>query len=157
MRDINSLNKVLLVGRLGGKPELRYLPQSERAIARFSLATNERAFNPTTRESRDHTEWHKIVAWGKLGEFAEKYLTQGRQVLIEGKLRTRPWQDKDGNKRSTTEIEAFSIILLGRREGAVEPAVSEPSPGSGPEPAVPDFPGEDDASGPGGPDDDVPF
>lgn len=154
MRDINSLNKVLLVGHLGGKPELRYLPQSERAIARFSLATNERSFNPQTKESRDHTEWHKIVAWGKLAEFAEKYLAQGRQVLIEGKIRTRPWQDKEGNKRTTTEIEAFSIIMLGRREGGAEPVSHEPLPGT---PSVPDFPGEEESTGPGGPDDDVPF
>lgn len=154
MRDVNSLNKVLLIGRLGGKPELRYLPQSERAIARFSLATNERSFNPQTKESRDHTEWHKIVAWGKLGEFAEKYLAQGRQVLIEGKIRTRSWQDKEGTKRSTTEVEAFSIVLLGKREGGGEPASQEPFPS---EPAVPDFPGEDEAPGPSGSDDDVPF
>jgi single-strand DNA-binding protein len=154
MRDINSLNKVLLVGRLGGKPELRYLPQSERAIARFSLATNERSFNPQTKESRDHTEWHKIVAWGKLAEFAEKYLAQGRQVLIEGKIRTRPWQDKEGNKRSTTEVEAFSIILLGKREGTAEPVAQEPFAADA---AVPDFPGEDESSVPGGSDDDVPF
>ncbi|MBN2205792.1 MAG: single-stranded DNA-binding protein [Candidatus Aminicenantes bacterium] len=153
MRDVNSLNKVILIGHLGRKPELRFLPQSERAIARFTLATNERTFNPQTKESRDYTEWHKIVAWGKLAEFAEKYLSQGRQVLVEGRLRTRTWQDKDGNKRSTTEIEANNIVFLGRREGAAEPVAQEPFPS---EPAVPDFPGEDDTSGPGGPDD-VPF
>jgi single-strand DNA-binding protein len=71
MRDVNSLNKVLLIGRLGGKPELRYLPQNQRAIARFSVATNERIFNPTTNESRIRTEWHRIIAWGKLAEFCD--------------------------------------------------------------------------------------
>ena len=69
MRDINSLNKVMLIGRLGVKPELRYLPQGERAVAKFSLATNERYFNPSTNESNDRVEWHKIVTWGKLAEF----------------------------------------------------------------------------------------
>ena len=116
MRDINSLNKVILVGRLGQNPELRYLPQTERAVARFSLATNERYFNPNTNESDIRVEWHRIVVWGKLAEFCEKYLNQGKQILLEGKIRTRSWQDKEGNKRYTTEIEARNIVLLGKRE-----------------------------------------
>ena len=120
MRDINSLNKVMLIGRLGVKPELRYLPQTERAVAKFSLATNERYFNPGTNESNDRTEWHRIVTWGKLAEFCEKYLNPGKQIYLEGKLRTRNWQDKDGNKRYTTEIEAQNITLLGKREEQVE-------------------------------------
>jgi single-strand DNA-binding protein len=129
MRDVNSLNKVLLIGRLGQKPELRYLPQNQRAIARFSIATNERIFNPSTNESRTRTEWHRIIAWGKLGEFCEKFLTQGKQVYIEGKLRTRSWQDREGNKRTTTEIEAQNIVLLGKRE---ESAEFEPFPSESP-------------------------
>lgn len=116
MRDINSLNKVILIGRLGKNPELRYIPQTERAVANFNLATNERYFNPTTNESDIRAEWHRIVAWGKLAEFCEKYLTQGKQILIEGKLRTRGWQDRDGNKRFTTEVHAQNIVLLGRKE-----------------------------------------
>lgn len=138
MRDINSLNKVILIGRLGGNPELRYIPQTERAVANFSLATNERFFNPNTNESDDRAEWHRIVTWGKLAEFSEKYLTQGKQILIEGKLRTRSWQDKDGNKRTTTEIHAQNIILLGRRE---ETAGEAPFP----ETSSPDFPSEEKA------------
>ena len=118
MREINSLNKVMLIGNLGSDPEMRYLPQQERKVARFNIATKERLFNPNTRESSDRTEWHRIVVWGKLAEFCEKYLTKGRQILIEGKLRTRDWQDKDGNKRRTTEVEAINIVLLGRREGS---------------------------------------
>jgi single-strand DNA-binding protein len=155
MRDINSMNKVILIGRLGGKPELRFLPQSERAIARFTLATNERSFNPKTNESSVRVEWHKLIAWGKLGEFSEKYLTQGKQVYIEGKLRTRSWQDRDGNKRSTTEIEAQTIILLGKRE---ETADVEPFPspeGTGPEPSIEEEPGFKDGEGEGN--DEVPF
>lgn len=116
MRDINSLNKVILIGRLGQNPELRYIPQTERAVANFTLATNERFFNPSTNESDIRAEWHRIVAWGKLAEFCEKFLTQGKQILIEGKLRTRNWQDKEGNKRYTTEIHANNIVLLGRKD-----------------------------------------
>jgi len=129
MRDINSLNKVILIGRLGQKPELRYLPQTERAVAKFSLATNERYFNPSTNESDIRTEWHRIVTWGKLAEFCEKYLNQGKQIYIEGKLRTRSWQDREGNKRYTTEIEAQNITLLGKKEEVVEDqSSSEPKP-----------------------------
>jgi len=153
MRDVNSLNRVILLGRLGQKPELRVLPGGDRSIARFSLATNERVFNPKTNETSDRTEWHKIVVWGKQAEFCEKYIDKGRQVLIEGRLRTRSWEDKDGNKRTTTEIEAQNIVLVGsRREGAAE---------SGPYPDKPaqDFPAEGDtaAAGEGEADDEVPF
>ena len=153
MRDINSLNKVILIGRLGQKPELRYLPQTERAVAKFSLATNERYFNPSTNESDIRTEWHRIVTWGKLAEFCEKYLNQGKQIYLEGKLRTRSWQDREGNKRYTTEIEAQNITLLGKREEAVEDQdYSQPKPSS-------DL-SEDEAKEPekeGEEEDDVPF
>lgn len=120
MRDVNSLNRVILIGRLGGNPELRYLPQTERAVARFTLATNERFYNPNNPESEMRTEWHRIIVWGKLAEFCEKYLSQGKQICIEGKLRTRTWQDKEGNKRYTTEVEAQSITLLGRRDDGAD-------------------------------------
>lgn len=118
MRDVNSFNRVILIGRLGGNPELRYIPQTDRAVANFSLATNERIFNPNTTESDVRTEWHRIVSWGKLAEFCEKYLSKGKQVLIEGRLRTEKWQDRDGNQRYTTKVHAQSITLLGRREEA---------------------------------------
>ena len=120
MRDINSLNKVILIGRLGGNPELRYLPNTERAVANFSLATNERFFNPSTNESKDRTEWQKIVAWGKLAEFCEKYLNTGKQIYVEGRLRTRTWEDRDGNKKKTTEVHAQNITLLGKKDEQVE-------------------------------------
>ncbi|MDH4257895.1 MAG: single-stranded DNA-binding protein [Candidatus Aminicenantes bacterium] len=141
MRDINSLNKVILIGRLGQNPELRYLPQSERAVAKFTLATNERYFNPSTNESDIRAEWHRIVTWGKLAEFCEKYLNQGKQIYLEGKLRTRTWQDREGNKRSTTEIEAQNIILLGKREEISEKPLEEES-----EPAPQDSPEEEASS-----------
>ena len=120
MRDVNSFNKVILVGHLGRDPEIRYIPQSNRAVANFSLATNERLFNPQNNESTDRTEWHKIVSWGKLAEFCEKYLNKGKQILVEGRLKTDKWQDRDGNQRYTTKIHAYSITLLGRRDEAEE-------------------------------------
>ncbi len=140
MRDINSLNKVLLIGHLGQDPELRYLPKTERAVAKLSLATNERYYNPSTNESDDRTEWHRIVVWGKQAEFCEKYLNKGKQIMIEGKIRTRNWQDKDGNKRYTTEIEAQNIILLGKKENVVEEESYSKTE------AISDFPKADDAS-----------
>jgi len=161
MRDVNSLNRVILVGHLGQKPEVRVLPQREQTIARFSLATSENFFNKSTNESTKRTEWHRIVAWGKLAEFCERFLDKGKQILVEGKLRTRSWQDRDGNKRTTTEIEATSIVLIGRREAGSEGEAAGPRPASGSgfhqDPAVSDFPGEDDSSGEAGGDVDVPF
>ena len=145
MRDTNSLNRVILLGRLGRKPELRVLPQTGRSVANFTMATNERFVDKNTREAKDRTEWHRIVVWGPQAEFCEKYLDKGRQVLVEGKLRTRSWQDRDGAKRSTTEIEAQSITLIGSRgEGAPEGSrggyVADPE-------APSDFPAEDDSVG----------
>jgi single-strand DNA-binding protein len=154
MRDLNSLNRVILIGRLGQKPEMRVIPQGDRSVARFTLATNERIYNPGTSETSDRTEWHKIVVWGKLAEFCEKYLDKGRQVAIEGKLRSRSWQDRDGNKRSSTEIEAQSVVLLGgRREGVAEAEPRADMSGAA------DFPAEDEAQTPGEGegDDEVPF
>lgn len=152
MRDINSLNKVILIGRLGGDPELRYLPQTERAVAKFSLATNERYFNPSTNESDIRVEWHRIVTWGKLAEFCEKYLNQGKQILLEGKLRTRNWQDREGNKRYTTEIEAQNIVLLGKKEDIPEKqSYSEPKPDTS------DFPSDENAEPDKEGEDEVPF
>jgi len=153
MRDVNSLNKVILIGRLGQKPELRYLPKTEKAVANFSLATNERTFNPGTNESDVRVEWHKIVVWDKLAEFCEKYLTQGKQILVEGRLRTRKWQDRDGNNRYTTEITAFNIVLLGKKDDR-GPQNDDDDPS-----AISDFPQKDKepADNLDPDDDDVPF
>jgi single-strand DNA-binding protein len=153
MSDFNSLNKVILLGRLGQKPELRVLPQGDRSVAHFSLATNERWTSPKTNESTERTEWHKIVVWGKQAEFCDRYLDKGRQILIEGRLQTRSWQDKDGNKRSTTEIVAQSIVLIGGRREETSEA------GPYPDKAPAEFPGEAEtaAVGEGEGDDEVPF
>ena len=152
MRDINSLNKVMIIGRLGRNPEARVIPQSGRKVVHFTMATSERFFNKATSESTDKTEWHRIVVWGPLAEFCERYLATGKQILVEGKLRTRQWQDKDGNKRSTTEIEAQNIVLLGKREDAGREDAGETVSG-------PDFPmeGDETAQPGGGGDDDIPF
>jgi single-strand DNA-binding protein len=151
MRDINSMNKVILIGRLGQNPELRYIPQTERAVANFTLATNEKYYNPTTNESDIRAEWHKIVAWGKLAEFCEKFLVQGKQVLVEGKLRTRNWLDKEGNKRYITEIHALNIVLLGKREDTAA------EQNFGGEHEVSEFPSEKPSSEGQEDDDEVPF
>jgi single-strand DNA-binding protein len=151
MRDINSLNRVQLIGNLGQKPEVRYLQQG-RAVARFSLATKERFTRPNSGQSEDRTEWHRIVAWGKLAEFCEKYLTQGKQVYVEGKLRTRPWQDKEGVSRKTTEIEALTITLLGRREAAPEEETFRTDTSG-----VADFPADETPGQPAEGEDDIPF
>ena len=124
MRDLGSLNRVILVGRLGQDPDLRYVPATGRPYVRFTMATTESYLNPTTGERETRTEWHRIVVWGKLAEFAANYLRKGKQVLIEGKLRSRTWEGRDGIKRTTTEIEAENIILLGKKEEAA-PTVSE--------------------------------
>jgi single-strand DNA-binding protein len=156
MRDTNSLNRVILLGHLGRKPELRVLPQTGRSVANFTMATNERFVDKNTREAKDRTEWHRIVVWGPQADFCEKYLDKGRQVLVEGKLRTRSWQDRDGAKRTTTEIEALSITLIGSRG---ESAPEGTRGGYAPDAEAPsEFPGEDDSVGGAGgeADDDVP-
>ena len=166
MREINSLNKVILIGNLGANPEMRYLPQQERKVARFNIATKERLFNPNTRETSERTEWHRVAVWGKLAEFCEKYLTKGRQILVEGKLRTRDWQDKDGNKRRTTEVEALNIVFLGRREGSsatstdttdLDEAYGRGAGRAGAATEEEPAPFDDAGGGSGGGDDDIPF
>jgi len=106
-----SLNKVMLIGHLGSDPELRYT-QGGAPVANFNLATNER-WNDKGGQTQERTEWHKVVVWGKLAETCEKYLKKGRQAYVEGRLQTRDWEDKDGNKRYTTEIVAMTVQFLG--------------------------------------------
>jgi single-strand DNA-binding protein len=106
----NSVNKVILVGRLGKDPEVKYT-QGGTPIARFSLATDE-TWKDQGGEKQQRTEWHSIVAWSKLAEICGQYLTKGRLIYIEGRLQTRTWEDKDGNKRSTTEVRADNMVML---------------------------------------------
>jgi single-strand DNA-binding protein len=103
----------MLIGRLGKDPEIRYTPDGA-PVANFSLATGE-FWTDKSGTRQERTEWHNIVAWNKLAELAKRYLAKGRQVYIEGRIRTREWDDKDGNKRRTTEIMANQMVLLGSR------------------------------------------
>lgn len=111
-----SINKVILIGNLGRDPELKYTP-GQNAVCNFTLATNEQ-WTDKSGAKQERTEWHRIVVWGKQAEICGQYLKKGRQVYIEGSLTTREWNDKDGNKRTTTEVKAQRVQMLGRPEGA---------------------------------------
>jgi single-strand DNA-binding protein len=111
-----SVNKVILVGRLGQNPEVRYTP-SGAAVANFSLATNE-SWTDKSGQKQERTEWHRIVVWGKLAELCSQYLSKGRQAYVEGRLQTRQWQDKDGQTKYTTEVQAQTVQFLGSGAGA---------------------------------------
>lgn len=134
-----SVNKVILIGRLGKDPELKYTP-SGAAVAKFTLATDE-VFKDRSGEQQKHTEWHNIVAWSKLAEICGEYLTKGKQVYIEGSIRSRQWEDQSGNKRTSYEIVARQMTMLGtkadseraaaaatERAANERPAPAEPSP-----------------------------
>lgn len=108
-----SVNKVILVGNLGRDPESRRT-SSQMAVVTFSVATNERR-KEASGNWVDHTEWHRVTAFGKTAEFCENYLKKGSQIYVEGKLRTNKWQDKDGNDRYTTEILASEVRFVGNR------------------------------------------
>jgi single-strand DNA-binding protein len=109
-----SLNKVQIIGHLGADPELRYTSNGL-AVATLNIATNERFKAGDSEEWQERTEWHRVVAWGKLAEIAGEYLAKGRQVYVEGRLQTRSWEDKEGLKRYTTEVVTRDIILLGSK------------------------------------------
>jgi single-strand DNA-binding protein len=106
-----SVNKVILVGRLGSDPELRYTTNGS-PVANFNLATNE-SWVEKDGKKQEKTEWHRIVVFGKVAELCSKYLTKGKQTYIEGKLQTRQWQDKDGQTKYTTEVQALSVQFIG--------------------------------------------
>lgn len=115
-----SVNKVILVGNLGRDPETRYMPDGA-ALCNVSIATTFRWKDRTSGENKEETEWHRVVFRGRLAEIAGEYLKKGSPVYVEGRLRTRKWQDKDGQERYTTEIVADSMQLLGSRGGMGEP------------------------------------
>jgi single-strand DNA-binding protein len=145
---MGSVNKVILVGNLGRDPESRFT-QNGRQVANFTMATTEVWTDKASGQKQERTEWHRVVAWGRLAEIAGQYLKKGRQVYVEGSLQTREWNDREGNKRQTTEVQANQIVLLGRAEGRAEsgggraasPAADDDMP---PEPR-------------GGGEDDIPF
>jgi len=152
-----GVNKVILVGNLGKDPETRYMPSGS-AVTNLTLATSESWKDKQSGEQQERTEWHKIAMFGRLAEIAAEYLRKGSQVYIEGKPRTRKWQDKEGKDRWTTEIVADEMQMLGSkggggaaREGAAAPAAAGGSSGGG-RAAV-----NDSGAPPGDFDDDIPF
>jgi single-strand DNA-binding protein len=130
---MGSVNKVILVGNLGRDAELRYTPGGA-AVATLNMATTE-TWNDQSGQRQEKTEWHRVVFWGKVAESLTEYLTKGKQVYVEGRLETRQWNDKDGNKRYTTEIKGDKIVLLGgggqRGGGGMSRGGGEESMGGG--------------------------
>lgn len=112
-----GINKVIIVGNVGGDPETRYMPSGS-AVTNLTIATNESWKDKQTGEQKERTEWHRVAMFNRLAEIAAEYLRKGSQVYIEGKLRTRKWQDKSGNDRYTTEIIADEMQMLGGRGGS---------------------------------------
>jgi single-strand DNA-binding protein len=156
-----GVNKVILVGNLGNDPETKYMPSGD-AVTNLSVATSESWKDKKTGEQKDRTEWHRVAMFGRLAEIAAEYLRKGSQVYIEGKIRTRKWQDPQGNDRYSTEVIANEMQMLGGRSGGGAPAMGG---GSGGPPPGPPSQGGDGSSGGGAPaggggndfDDDIPF
>ena len=142
-----GVNKVILVGNLGQKPEMRYTA-TQSAVANLSIATTESWKDKESGEMRDKTEWHRVVYFGKLAEIVEKYLDKGSSVYIEGKLQTRKWQDKNGADRWTTEIVGSELTMLGSRSSSSNNSMAYDQSES---------PFPEDNSGEGLTDDDIPF
>ena len=145
-----GINKVILIGNLGRDPELRYT-QNGQPVANFSLATSENWTDKSSGEKVEKTEWHRIVVWGRTAEHCSQYLAKGRTVYVEGRLQTRDWEDKEGQKRSTTEVNAQTVQFLGgpKGQGASDSDQNQASPQNTMGPSGP--------SGPPAAGDDVPF
>ena len=157
-----SLNKVMLIGRLGRDPEVRHTG-SGTAVANFSMATSDRR-KSQSGEWEEHTEWHAIVAFGKLADICQKYLNKGKQIYIVGRLQTRMWQDKEGQQRRKTEVVADEMVMLGSKGDGARPSGGagggeeeagestgpigkggkKPPAGGGDEPMSGSVPGDDD-------------
>ena len=120
-----SVNKVILIGNLGKDPDVRYMPSGE-AVTNITLATTDTWKDKTSGDKKEATEWHRVVFFRKLAEIAGQYLKKGSQVYIEGALKTRKWQDKDGQDRYTTEIVAYQMKMLGSRQGSGDSNESAP-------------------------------
>ena len=160
-----GVNKVILVGNLGQDPEIRYT-QNGTAVCNFTVATTE-AYTPRDGGQREErTEWHRIVAWARLAEICGEYLSKGKQVYIEGRLQTRSWEDREGNKRTTTEIVATQMQMLGAPQPGGRPASQGHQREDKPPAGRRDVSRDDDDSGESpsssgsdrpAPDDDIPF
>lgn len=125
-----GVNKVILVGNLGKDPEVRHL-EGGAAVANFTLATTE-VYKDKTGTRQEQTEWHNVVVWRGLAEVAEKYLKKGMTIYVEGKLRTRSWDDKEGNKRYTTEVVGDTFTILSKKENSSSSGNANDSLSSGP-------------------------
>ena len=151
-----GVNKVILIGNLGADPELRTIP-SGRSVCEFRIATSE-SWTGKDGQKQERTEWHRIIAWAKLGELCNQYLSKGRQCYVEGRIQTRSWEDKEGNKRYTTEIIANDVRFLGGGSGG-----GGSRGGNEPPPPTDDYGGGGGGGGGGfgggfgGGDDDIPF
>lgn len=146
-----SVNKVILVGHLGKDPETRYMPNGD-PVANITVATSEQWTDKATNEKKEATEWHRVVFFRRLAEIVGQYLKKGSQVYIEGALKTRKWQDKDGQDRYTTEIVADEMKMLGKKEGNSPPAAGSATP-----PAQRERPAAGAQGGAGDTEDDIPF
>ncbi len=150
-----SVNKVILVGRLGRDPETRYTSGGQ-AVCNFTMATDE-SFKDRSGERQKRTEWHRIVLWAKLAEIAQQYLKKGTLVYIEGRIQSRQWDDRDGNKRTTVEIVGNVMRMLSTRaETAAAAAGAGPSAPAGADAEAP-APAEEPAGTPEITDEDIPF
>lgn len=141
-----TVNKVILVGRLGRDPETRYT-SSGQAVCNFTMATDE-SFKDRAGDRQKRTEWHRIVAWGKLAEICQQYLKKGSQIYVEGRIQSRQWDDREGNKRTTTEVVANTMKMLGSRAEAASAAAGD---------AGEEAPGGDEAPAPEISSEDIPF
>ena len=155
-----SVNKVILVGNLGADPETRYMPNGD-AVANIRLATTESWKDKASGEKREITEWHRVVFYRKLAEIVGQYLKKGSSVYVEGRIRTRKWQDKEGQERYTTEIEANEMQMLGGRQSASSSGGEAEFGGSMPSQPAPAASGARSAPAKKDPlgdmDDDIPF
>ena len=124
---MRGVNKVILVGHLGQDPEVRAMPSGS-SVANLSLATNEQWRDKNTGEQQERTEWHRLALFGRLAEIAGQYLRKGAQVYVEGRLRTRKWQDRDGHDRYSTEIVVNEMQMLGGRSAASQAGPDRPAP-----------------------------
>jgi single-strand DNA-binding protein len=154
-----SVNKVILIGNLGRDPEVRYTP-SGAAVCNVTLATSRQWKDKTSGEKQEETEWHRVVFYDRLAEIAGEYLRKGRPVYVEGRLKTRKWQDKDGVEKYTTEVIAGQMQLLGSREGmggADADTGGAPRERAAPRPAGQKPAGQKSSTGFDDMDDDIPF
>jgi single-strand DNA-binding protein len=138
-----GINKAILIGNLGRDPELRYTAGGT-AVANFTLATTESWNNNKSGQREERTEWHRVVAWGRTAELCAQYLSKGRTVYIEGRIQSREWEDKEGQKRRTTEIVANTVQFLGGPRGAGGGREAGTGGGPGEEPEAPPAPADED-------------